>query len=238
MPPMPIKSSGVLMEKAAAELGWHAQPEPHAILSKPHNGRGACVSCGYCMWYGCEAGAKSSTLAAMIPLAEASGNCEIRPESVVIRIDTNEQGRANQVIYLDKDGVEHAQKAKAVVLSANGAESSRLLLMSASSQHPDGLANSSGFVGRNLMYNQHSLAIGVYEHPLNDYKGVQVSFFMHLSVPTRMFRVGARSSRIRWRTTSHAHCVLSLAVRRWPWTATTSRSTRRARTPGDAPPSA
>ena len=179
MPPMPIKSSGVLMEKAAGELGWHAQPEPHAILSKPHNGRGACVSCGYCMWYGCEAGAKSSTLAAMIPLAEASGNCEIRPESVVIRIDTNDQGRANQVVYLDKDGVEHAQKAKAVVLSANGAESSRLLLMSASSQHPDGLANSSGYVGRNLMYNQHSLAIGVYEHQLNDYKGVQVSRVIH-----------------------------------------------------------
>jgi choline dehydrogenase-like flavoprotein len=179
MPPMPIKSSGVLMERAAGELGWHAQPEPHAILSKPHNGRGACVSCGYCMWYGCEAGAKSSTLAAMIPLAEASGNCEIRPESVVIRIDTNDQGRASQVVYLDKDGVEHAQKTKAVVLSANGAESSRLLLMSASSQHPDGLANSSGYVGRNLMYNQHALAIGVYEHPLNDYKGVQVSRVIH-----------------------------------------------------------
>ena len=57
------------MEKAAAELGWHAQPEPHAILSQPHNGRAACMNCGFCMWYGCEAGAKSSTLAAMVPLA-------------------------------------------------------------------------------------------------------------------------------------------------------------------------
>ena len=179
MPPMPIKSSGVLMEKGAAELGWHAQPEPHAILSKPHNGRAPCMSCGYCMWYGCEFGAKSSTLAAMIPLAEASGNCEIRPLSVVTRIDTDDKGRASEVVYLDADGVEQAQKAKAVVLSANGAETARLLLMSASTQHPDGLANSSGFVGRNLMYNQHALAIGVYEHPLNDYKGVQVSRVIH-----------------------------------------------------------
>ncbi len=179
MPPMPIKSSGVLMEKAAAELGWHAQPEPHAILSQPHNGRAGCVSCGYCMWFGCEAGAKSSTLVAMIPLAEASGNCEIRPESTVIRIDTDDRGRASEVVYLDRDGVEQAQKTKAVVLSANGAESARLLLMSASPQHPDGLANSSGFVGRNLMFNQHSLATGVYEHPLNDYKGVQVSRIIH-----------------------------------------------------------
>ena len=179
MPPMPIKSSGVLLEKGAAALGLHAQAEPHAILSQPHNGRAGCVSCGYCMWYGCEAGAKSSTLAAMIPLAEASGNCEIRPDSTVIRIETNDKGKADQVVYLDINGVEQAQKAKAVVLSANGAESTRLLLMSASAQHPDGLANSSGFVGRNLMHNAHALSIGVYEHPLNDYKGVQVSRIVH-----------------------------------------------------------
>jgi choline dehydrogenase-like flavoprotein len=179
MPPMPIKSSGVLMEKAADELGWHAQPEPHAILSQPFNGRTACISCSFCMFYGCEIDAKSSTLVSMIPLAEASGNCEIRPHSTVIRIETNDQGRASQVVYLDKNGVEHAQKAKAVVLSANGAETSRLLLMSANAQHPDGLGNSSGYVGRNLMFNQHAVSIGVYEHPLNDYKGVQVSRIVH-----------------------------------------------------------
>jgi choline dehydrogenase-like flavoprotein len=179
MPPMPIKSSGVLLERGAAKLGLHAQHEPHAILSQPHNGRAGCISCGYCMFYGCEAGAKSSTLAAMIPLAEASGNCEIRPDATVIRIDTDANGRASQVVYLDLNGVEQAQKAKAVVLSANGAESARLLLMSASTQNPDGLANSSGFVGRNLMHNCHAVANGVFEEPLNDYKGVQVSRIIH-----------------------------------------------------------
>ena len=179
VPPMPIKSSGVLLEKGANALGLNAQVEPLAILSQAHNGRPGCISCGYCMGYGCEIGAKSSSLAAMIPLAEASGHCEIRPESVVIRIDTDAQGRANQVVYLDADGNEQAQKAKAVVLSANGAESARLLLMSASAQHPDGLANSSGFVGRNLMHNGHGLANGVFEHQLNDYKGVQVTRMIH-----------------------------------------------------------
>jgi choline dehydrogenase-like flavoprotein len=179
MPPMPIKSSGVLLERGAAKLGLHAQAEPHAILSQPHNGRPACINCGYCMFFGCEVGAKSSTLAAMIPLAEASGHCEIRPDSVVIRIDTDAGGRANQVIYLDANGNEQAQKAKAVVLSANGAESARLLLMSESAQHPDGLANASGFVGRNLMHNTHAVGNGVFEHPLNDYKGVQVSRIIH-----------------------------------------------------------
>ena len=179
MPPMPIKSSGVLLERGAKKLGLHAQHEPHAILSQAHNGRPGCNSCGYCMFYGCEVDAKSSTLAAMIPLAEASGHCEIRPDSVVTRIDTDNTGRANQVVYLDADGNEQAQKAKAVVLSANGAESARLLLMSESAQHPDGLANASGFVGRNLMHNAHVAVNGVFEHPLNDYKGVQVSRIIH-----------------------------------------------------------
>ena len=58
MPPMPIKSSGVLMERGAEKLGWSVQPEPHAILSQPLNGRPACINCGYCMGFGCEADAK------------------------------------------------------------------------------------------------------------------------------------------------------------------------------------
>ena len=66
MPPMPVKSSGVLLERGANKLGLTAQPEPHAILTQPYNGRPACIKCGYCMWFGCEVGAKSSTLAAMI----------------------------------------------------------------------------------------------------------------------------------------------------------------------------
>jgi len=179
VPPMPVKSSGVLLEKGAKKLGLTAQPEPLAILSRPHNNRPGCISCGYCMGFGCEVGAKSSTLAAMIPLAEGSGNCEIRPLSTVIRIDTDEKGRASQVVYVDGKGREQAQKARAVVLSANGAETPRLLLMSASAQHPDGLANSSGYVGKNLMLNQHALAQATYEHQLNDYKGVQVTRMIH-----------------------------------------------------------
>ena len=133
------------------------------------------------MWYGCEAGAKSSTLAAMIPLAEASGNCEIRPESTVIRIDTNEQGRASQVVYLDKDGVEQAQKAKAVVLSANGAETSRLLLMSENARNiRTGLPTRAAIVGRNLMFNQHALVCSAYTNTRSmTYKGVQVSRIIH-----------------------------------------------------------
>lgn len=179
MPPMPVKSAGVLLDRGAAKLGLTTQAEPLAILSRPFNGRPPCINCGYCMAFGCEANAKSSTLAAMIPLAEATGRCEIRAESAVFRIDTDARGRAEKILYLDRDGNERAQRAKAVVVCANGAETPRLLLMSANARHPDGLANSSGFVGRNLMLNAHSAAFGVFEHPLNEYKGVQVTRMIH-----------------------------------------------------------
>jgi choline dehydrogenase-like flavoprotein len=169
MPPLPINSSGAIMEKAAAALGLNSDAQAHAILSQVHNGRPPCLQCGFCAFYGCEVGAKSSSLAAMIPLAEASGNCEIRPESTVFRIVKNADGRVSEVLYYDKDGNEQGQKTKAVVLSANGAESPRLLLAS------DNLANSSGYVGRNLMFNAHGDASGTFEHPLNEYKGVQAT---------------------------------------------------------------
>jgi len=179
MPPIEINSSGALMEKGAKKLGLHAQIEPHAILTRAHNGRAPCIKCGYCMFFGCEVGAKSSTLFSMIPLAEASGHCEIRPECAVFRLETGADGRISEVLYYDPDGNEQAQKAKAVIVCANGAETSRLLLMSENPQHPNGLSNGSGFVGRNLMFNTHAVSLGLFEHQLNEYKGVQVTRVIH-----------------------------------------------------------
>lgn len=175
VPPLPVKSSGVLLERGARALGYHPFPAPMAILSQPHNDRAACIQCGACMAYGCEVGAKSSSLSAMIPRAEASGRCEIRPESTVFRIELDERGRARDVLYWDADGVEHAQRARVVVVSANGAETTRLLLMSESSRFPDGLANSSGKLGKYLMFNGQATAMGTFAEPLNEYKGPQVT---------------------------------------------------------------
>lgn len=179
VPPMPVKSSGVLFERGAKALGLHPQPAPLAILSEPHNGRPACVHCGFCMGFGCEVNAKSSSLATMIPQAEATGRCEVRPLSTVYRIETNAAGRVSEVAYLDDHGNQHAQKARAVVLSANGAETPRLLLMSESSRFPNGLANGSGVVGKYLVCNGHSVTQAAFEHPLNDYKSVQATRIVH-----------------------------------------------------------
>ncbi len=175
MPPLPVKSSGVLLERAAKRLGWHPFPAPMAILSQPHNGRPPCQHCGWCMGFGCEYSAKSSSLAAMIRPAIATGRCEVRAESTVARIETDATGRASEVVYFDAGGTRQAQRAKAVIVCANGAESPRLLLMSESNRFPDGLANSSGKVGRYLMGNGQIHVYGVFPQPLNEHKSVQVS---------------------------------------------------------------
>ena len=179
LPPLPVKSSGVLFDKGARLMGLHPQPAPMAILSKPYKGRPACINCGFCMGFGCESNAKSSALVTMIPLAEATGRCEIRPLSTVFQIKTNAAGRVTEVVYLDSEGQEQAQKANAVILSANGAETPRLLFMSESARSPDGLANSSGLVGKYLMGNGHSVTQAAFEHPLNEFKGVQVTRIVH-----------------------------------------------------------
>ena len=175
LPPLPIKSSGVLAELAAKKMGWHAFPAPMAILSQPYRGRAACVGCGFCETFGCEINAKSSTLATMIPEAEKTGRCEVRPHSYVRRVETNAAGRATGVTYFDASRREILQRAKAVVLCANGAESPKLLLMSETSRYPNGLANSSGYVGKNLMFNGGAVSGGVFEHEINGYKGAVVS---------------------------------------------------------------
>ena len=179
MPPLPVKSSGVIFERAANKLGWHPFPAPMAILSQPRPGRSACINCGFCLAFGCEVGAKSSSLATAIRMAEKTGRCEIRPNSYVHRIETDANGRAVGAVYFDEQRNTHLQKAKAVVVCANGAETPRLLLLSANKQFPNGLANSSGFVGKNLMLNSGAISMGVFEHPLNDYKGFAVSRIFH-----------------------------------------------------------
>ncbi len=179
MPPLPVKSSGVIFERGARKLGWHPFPAPMAILSQPRPGRSACVNCGFCVSFGCEVGAKSSSLATAIRMAERTGRCEIRPNSYVHRIEMDSKGRAAGAMYFDEQKKTHLQRAKAVIVCANGAETPRLLLLSANKQFPDGLANSSGYVGKYLMLNSEAIVFGLFDEPLNEYKGFAVSRVLH-----------------------------------------------------------
>jgi choline dehydrogenase-like flavoprotein len=179
MPPLPVKSSGALLEKGARKLGLHAFPAPMAINSEFYRGRPGCAHCGFCIGFGCEVMAKSTVLYTMIPEAEATGRCEVRTHSYVHQVVLDKQGRATGVHYFDQSRKDRLQQAKAVVIAANGAETPRLLLNSTSNRFPNGLANSSGVVGKYLMFNQGSQVHAQFEHELNEYKSVQVTRILH-----------------------------------------------------------
>ncbi|HUR33945.1 MAG TPA: GMC family oxidoreductase [Vicinamibacterales bacterium] len=173
MPPLPVKSSGVLMDRAAQKLGLHSQPAPMAINSQYYNGRPACQHCGFCLFFMCEYRSKSTSMVTMLPVAEATGRCEIRPNSYVARVEVGSDGRATGVSYFDAAKRLQLQKARSVVVCANGGETPRLLLNSSSSRFPNGLANSSGMVGKHLMFNTYYGVNAQFEQPLNEHKSVQ-----------------------------------------------------------------
>jgi len=172
VPAAPLKSSGALFNVAAAKLGLTVVPGPLAIITKPYMGRAACVNCGMCSGFGCHVKARSSSAVTMLPLAEKTGNCEIRANAYVKEVSTDNSGRVTGVVYFDAQKREIRQRARIVILSANASETPRLLLLSKSTRFPDGLANSSGMVGRYLMLGGIAGASGLFEHRLNDYKGV------------------------------------------------------------------
>ena len=179
MPPLPVKSSGVLFERGARKLGLHPFPAPMAINSVHYAAAPRAFTAASVTASAARSRAKASTLTTTIPQAEATGRCEVRSESYVVRIETDARGRATGVAYFDAASREHFQNARAVIVCANGAETPRLLLMSESARFPQGLANSSGLVGKYLMFNTASRVNAVFEHELNEYKSVQVSRILH-----------------------------------------------------------
>jgi choline dehydrogenase-like flavoprotein len=179
MPPLPVKASGVLFERGARKLGLHPFPAPMAINSVEYKGRSPCIQCGLCGGFACEVEAKGSSVWTVIPEAEATGKCEVRANAYVFRIGMNKAGRATGVHYFDRDKKEQFQKARAVVVCANGSETPRLLLNSATGSFAQGLANSSGAVGKYLMFNKGGSAAARFDKPLNEYKGANVTRIMH-----------------------------------------------------------
>ncbi len=172
VPPVALKASGALMRTGASKLGLTVVRGPLAVISKDYQGRSACVNCGMCSGFGCQVKARSSSAVTMLPLAEKTGRCEIRARSYVSEISVDSNGACTGVVYFDPQKRVVRQRAKAVILSANGTESARLLLLSKSARFPNGLANTNDVVGRYLMLGNTVSANALFEHELNDYKGL------------------------------------------------------------------
>ncbi len=144
------------IDKACDELGYHSLRVPRAILSEPQNtqqgNRRSCEYSGYCGSYGCSSGAKGSSRAALLDRAVSSGHCQVRPHSKVTRLISNAKGKITQVEYIDKNNRKQTLDAGIYVVACQAIETSRLLLHSTGPAFPDGLANNSGQVGKNLLF--------------------------------------------------------------------------------------
>jgi choline dehydrogenase-like flavoprotein len=146
---LPGNNNFKIMKAGADKLGYkECHTGNMAINATERDGRNACKQTGFC-FQGCKWGAKWSTLYTEIPKGEATGKLEVRAQSHVLKIEHDKAGKVTGVVYADKDGKIQRQKARIVAVAGNSIESPRILLNSESSKFPDGLANSSGQVGRN-----------------------------------------------------------------------------------------
>ncbi len=175
-PGLPGNNNYKVLEKGALAIGYK---EVHtgrmAIQSSDETGgRIPCQQTGFC-FQGCKWGAKWSAAYTEIPDGEATGNLEVRERSHVARIEHDDTGKVTGVVYFDKDGKEQRQKARIVCVAGNTIESPRLLLNSASPMFPDGLANSSGQVGRNYMRHVTGSVYGVFDKPVKMWRGTTMA---------------------------------------------------------------
>ena len=175
IPGLPGNNNFKVLYAGATKLGYkECHTGRMAINSRPRDGRGSCLQIGFC-FQGCKSDAKWSTLTAEVPKAEATGKLDLRPESHVVRIEHNDAGKVTSVVYHDSAGKQQRQKARAVCVAGNSIETPRLLLLSASSKFPDGLANSSGQVGKNYMRHMTGSVYAVFKDEVNMYRGTTMA---------------------------------------------------------------
>lgn len=164
-----LNATANMLVKGCGKLGIKTAPAPLATLSSPYGNRPPCIYRGFCN-YGCTTNAKSSILVTYIPTAIAAG-AEVRPNCMAANIEHDAKGLATGVLYFRNGGKElFCQKAKNVIVACYSVETPRLLLNSASSFFPNGLANSSGCVGKYFMVHSGHQVFAKFPQRINQYK--------------------------------------------------------------------
>ena len=175
IPGLPGNNNFKVMKAGADKLGYKdCHTGRMAINSEARDGRTSCQQLGFC-FQGCKMGAKWSTAYTEIPKGEETGKLEVRENAHVLKIEHDDSGKISGVLYADKDGNQHLQKCRVACVAGNSIESPRLLLNSASSMFPDGLANSSGLVGKNYMRHMTGSVYASFENPVNMYRGTTMA---------------------------------------------------------------
>ena len=162
MPALRTSGLGALFRDAARASGYHPFPLPAAILTEPFRGRAACTYCSFCSRFGCHVDAKASAQNTVLPEALETGRLRIVTGARVLRVLTDESGRATSVLYRQQDGLERVQSGGTIVLATYTFENVRLLLRSTGQRHERGLGNETGQVGRHYMTRQQPSVHGVF----------------------------------------------------------------------------
>ncbi len=150
-------------DEACESLGYVSIPTPRAVLPHDALGRTGCSYSNFCGSYGCATGAKGNARAALLDKAVATGDCTIIAQAFVYRLHDDGKGRVTHLSYYDRYKKPREIKAKIFVVAAQAIESSRLLLNSTSMSFPNGLANNSGQVGKNLIFSAGGSGEGRFE---------------------------------------------------------------------------
>ena len=152
LPPLQVDQVGANFDAAAKKLGYHPFSTPRAIVSQPYNGRPACSYCGFCQGFGCHIGAKSSILVTKLPDADATGNFKLITGAMCYRVNSDNSGRVTGVSYYGPDGsADNTIEAEIVIVAPFIYDAVRLMLLSKTEKFPNGLANSSGHLGKHIM---------------------------------------------------------------------------------------
>jgi gluconate 2-dehydrogenase alpha chain len=163
------------IQDGAKKLGITVSPYPAAVNSKPYDGRPACSDCGFCSDYGCPTSARGTPAVTVLRRALLSGNCTLRAQTRAVRLLTN--GTKNEITGVEcilPDGSRGVFSADRYVLAASPIEDARLLFLS----DPAGLGNSSGLVGRNLMFHLHTAVLALFDERLHSHRGRTVTHFI------------------------------------------------------------
>ena len=154
-PQPPTKENAVvkLLDKSCQALGITPLVTPRGVLSRDKGHRNACYYSNFCGSYGCSSGAKSSARESLLIPALATGNLTLMSNTHVKQLQSDSKSHVSHAVAVDTlTGKERTIRARLFVVAAQAHESARLLLNSANRFHPNGLANSSGEVGKNLIF--------------------------------------------------------------------------------------
>ncbi|MCW5734436.1 MAG: GMC family oxidoreductase [Enhydrobacter sp.] len=217
MPPMPLGRTGQRIGRAMNQLGWHWWPSDSTIATVDYEGRGRCINLGHCT-PGCAQGAKASTDITYWPAAIRAG-VELRTRCRVREITLDENGMASGAIYYDARGEEQFQPAELVIVACNGVGTPRLLLNSQSGRFPNGLANSTDLVGRNLMFHPYAYTYGYVDEEMDGNRGPTLCLWSQEFYETDAARdfVRGYTFQINRGTASIVEAISSTAAGRLPF---------------------